>query len=44
MTHEKASTICWMRYEDAKLKLSLDKRADLVNQCVDDTLRGGPTR
>jgi hypothetical protein len=44
MTHQKASALCWMKYEDGKVQLSLDKRADLVNQCVAETLRGGPAR
>jgi hypothetical protein len=40
MTHERASSICWMKYEDGRHKMSLDQRADLVDKCVKATLAG----
>jgi len=42
MDKQKASTICWMKYEKGNADLPLDKRADLVNKCVTDTLNGKP--
>lgn len=44
MTHERASAICWMKYEDGRRKLTLDQRADLVDQCVKATLAGHPPK
>lgn len=41
MTHERASAICWMKYEDGRRKLTLDQRADLVDKCVKATLASG---
>jgi hypothetical protein len=40
MTHERASMICWSKHDDGRRKLSLDQRADLVDQCVKATMRG----
>lgn len=44
MTHERASAICWMKYEDGRRNLSLDQRADLVDKCVKATLSGAPPK
>jgi hypothetical protein len=44
MTKEKASTICWMKYEKGLNDAGLDKRADLVNKCVADTMSGKPVQ
>ncbi len=40
MTRERASMICWSKYEDGRRKMSLDQRADLVDKCVKATMRG----
>lgn len=40
MTRERASQICWGKYDDRRKKLSLDQRADLVDKCVRATMRG----
>jgi len=40
MTHERASMLCWSKFEDGRKKLSLDQRADLVDKCVKATMRG----
>jgi hypothetical protein len=42
ITHEKVSAMCWMKYEQGRKDQSLDKRADLVNKCVADTLKANP--
>ncbi len=44
VTHEKISAMCWMKYEKGHGDLPIDKRADLVNQCVADTLKEHPIR
>jgi hypothetical protein len=44
MDKQKASTICWMKYEKGNGDLPLDKRADLVNKCVHDTMAGKPVQ
>jgi hypothetical protein len=36
VTREKISAMCWMKYEQGRKDLPIDKRADLVNQCVAD--------
>ena len=41
MTHERASSLCWMKYEDGRKKLTLDQRADLVDKCVKATMATG---
>ena len=42
VTREKASAMCWMKYERGHKDLPLDKRADLVNQCVADAMKANP--
>ena len=39
MTHARAARECWMRTEKANPHQDLDKRADIVNRCIDDKLR-----
>ena len=36
VTREKISAMCWMKYEQGRKDLPIDKRADLVNACVAD--------
>jgi hypothetical protein len=42
ITRERVSAGCWMKYERGRNDLPLEQRADLVNKCVDDTLRAYP--
>jgi hypothetical protein len=42
ITREKINAMCWMKYEHGRKDLPLDTRADLVNQCVIDTLKKHP--
>jgi len=42
VTHEKISAMCWMKYEKGHADLPIDKRADLVNDCVAQTLKEHP--
>ena len=44
VTREKVSAMCWMKYEKGRKDLPIDKRADLVNACVDQTLAQHPLR
>jgi hypothetical protein len=41
VTREKVSSMCWMKYEGRKA-MSVEKRADLVNTCVAETLKANP--
>ena len=41
VTREKVSAMCWMKYEGHKA-MSVDKRADLVDACVTETLKAHP--
>ena len=43
MTREKASSMCWMKSESRR-DLALEARADFVNKCVAETLKGRPPR
>jgi hypothetical protein len=42
VTREKVSAMCWMKYEKGRKDLPLEKRADLVNACVDEALKEHP--
>src|SRR5436189_49973 len=42
VTREKISAMCWMKYEKGRGDLPMDKRADLVNACVAETLKQHP--
>ena len=42
VTREKINGMCWMKYESGRKDLPVEKRADLVNQCVIDTLKEYP--
>ena len=39
MTRARAARECWMRTERANPHQDLDKRADVVNRCIDDKLK-----
>ena len=40
MTRARAARECWMRTEKANPHQDLDKRADVVNKCIEDKLKG----
>ncbi len=40
MTHQEAALDCWMGTEKFARTMSLDKRADLVDKCIDDKMKG----
>lgn len=39
MTYSRAARECWMRTEKTSAHADLDKRADLVNKCIDDKMK-----
>ncbi len=39
MTRSRAARECWMRTEKGSARADLDKRADVVNKCIDDKMR-----
>jgi len=39
MTRERASGMCWMRYD--RSRASLDARMKLVDKCIDEKMRAG---
>ena len=44
ITREKINAMCWMKYETGRKDVQIDKRADLVNDCVKQTLKEHPIR
>ena len=42
VTREKINAMCWMKYETGRKDLPVEKRADLVNDCVKQTLKDHP--
>ena len=44
VTREKINAMCWMKYETGRKDIAIDKRADLVNACVIQTLKENPVR
>ncbi len=40
MTHSRAAELCWMSTEKGAASQNLDKRADLVNKCIEDKMKG----
>ena len=40
LTPEEAKGQCWMKYENDKKVKNIDARLQLVEKCVDDTMRG----
>jgi hypothetical protein len=41
MTHRQAALYCWMSTEHGRKDLPLDKRADIVDQCIKKKMAGG---
>jgi hypothetical protein len=39
MTRSEAAAECWMKTEKGSLKANLDKRADVVDKCIDDKMK-----
>ena len=44
VTREKINAMCWMKYEQGRRDMPVEKRADLVNACVVQTLKENPIR
>ena len=44
VTREKINAMCWMKYEQGRKDMPVEKRADLVNDCVVQTLKENPIR
>jgi len=44
ITREKINAMCWMKYETGRKDMPVEKRADLVNACVVQTLKENPVR
>lgn len=42
MTHARAAEICWMSTEKGAASMTLDKRADIVDKCIEDKMKGAP--
>jgi hypothetical protein len=39
MTHARAAELCWMGTEKGAASQNLDKRADVVNKCIEDKMK-----
>ena len=39
MTRARAASECWMRTEKGGASVPLEKRADIVNKCIDDKMK-----
>jgi hypothetical protein len=39
MTRSRAAMECWMQLEKSHAGTNIDKRADIVNKCIDDKLK-----
>lgn len=39
MTHARAARECWMRTEKSSPGMDLDRRADIVNKCIDEKMK-----
>ena len=39
MTRSRAASECWMKTEKGSAAANLDKRADVVNKCIDDKMK-----
>ena len=42
MTHQRAAEECWMGTEKSDARMSLDKRADVVDRCIEQKMKGAP--
>ncbi|HXD43731.1 MAG TPA: hypothetical protein VN655_01250 [Pseudolabrys sp.] len=40
MTHSRAAMECWMGTEKADGRMDIDKRADIVDRCIRDKMKG----
>ncbi len=40
MTHSQAAEECWMGTEKSDAHMDLDKRADVVDRCIKDKMKG----
>ncbi|HEU4660568.1 MAG TPA: hypothetical protein VFS63_07900 [Pseudolabrys sp.] len=40
MTHTRAAEICWMATEHGHNDMDLDKRADVVDKCIEEKMKG----
>ena len=43
MTHTRAARECWMGTEKTNAAMNLDKRADIVQKCIDQKMKTAPT-
>jgi hypothetical protein len=43
MTRTRAARECWMRTEKGSARENLDKRADIVNKCIDEKMKSAAT-
>lgn len=43
MTHSRAAQECWMRTEKGAASMNLDKRADLVDRCIEEKMKAAGT-
>ena len=41
MTHSRAANECWMATEKGEKSMNLDKRADVVDRCIEQKLKHG---
>jgi len=44
VTREKINAMCWMKYEQGRNDMPVEKRADLVDECVKETLKEHPVK
>ncbi len=44
MTRTRAATECWMATEKGRASGDIDKRADLVNKCIDEKMKAAQAR
>jgi len=44
VTREKINAMCWMKYEKGRRDMPVEKRADLVDECVKETLKEHPVK
>jgi hypothetical protein len=42
MTHSEAAMECWMGTEKSDGRMNLDKRADIVDRCIEQKMKGAP--
>lgn len=42
MTHSRAAMECWMGTEKTDARMNLDKRADIVDRCIERKMKGEP--